>query len=135
MGEDALAVTQLAGLAGLEFHTGAPADATRIALDALDQACDLENVGLCVWLLDFIAAFAVAERPLEAVRVAGAADALRTASGGGKRVEELHIEPARTAARRTLERGELEAAWTEGRGFELERAIDEARSLRPVSIG
>ena len=76
LGADTLAVTQLAGLAGIEYHTGAPDDATRIALDALAQACDLDNVGLCVWLLDFIAAFAVEDRPAMAVRVAGAADAL-----------------------------------------------------------
>ena len=36
-GADTLAVTQLAGLAGLEFHMGAQEDALRIALDALDQ--------------------------------------------------------------------------------------------------
>ena len=40
LGADSLAVTQLAGLAGLEYHSGAPDDATRIALDALTQACD-----------------------------------------------------------------------------------------------
>jgi len=135
LGEDSLAVTQLAGLAGIEYHTGAVDDATRIALDALGQACDLDNVGLCVWLLDFIAAFAVEARPAMAVRVAGAADALRTASGGGKRVEELHIEPARAAAARVLDRTTLEQAWAEGRALSLQEAIDVARSLRPVSIG
>lgn len=132
LGDDTLAVTQLAGIAGLEFHTGASADATRIVLDALDQACDLENTGLCVWLLDFAAAFAVADQPREAVRVSAAADALRTASGGGKRVEELHIEPARSAARRYLERAELERIWADGRTLDLEAAVGAARALRPV---
>jgi tetratricopeptide (TPR) repeat protein len=131
LGDDTLAVTQLAAIAGLEFHTGATADATRIALDALDQACDLENTGLCVWLLEFAAAFAVADRPREALRVAAAADALRTASGGGKRVEELHIEPARSAARRYLDPVELERAWTDGRTLDLEAAVGAARQLRP----
>ena len=134
LGADTLAVTQLAAIAGIEYHTGAPADATRIALDALGQACDLDNVGLCVWMLDFVAAFAVEDRPAMAVRVAGAADALRTASGGGMRVEELHIEPARAAAERVLDPAELEQAWAEGRTLSLQEAIDAARSLRPVSI-
>ena len=69
-----------------------------------------------------------------AVRVAGAADALRTASGGGMRVEDLHIEPARIAAARFLERAELEQAWAEGRALSLQEAIDAARSLRPESV-
>ncbi len=133
LGADSLSVTQLAGLAGIEYHTGSPDEAARIALDALGLACDLNNVGLCVWLLDFIAAFTVEDRPAMAVRVAGAADALRTASGGGMRVEDLHIEPARTAAERLLDPGELEKAWAEGGALSLQGAIDAARALRPVS--
>ncbi|MGD8486346.1 MAG: hypothetical protein PVH07_06875, partial [Chloroflexota bacterium] len=134
LGADTLAVTQLAGLAGIEYHTGARADATRIALDALGQACDLDNVALCVWLLGFVAAFAAEERPQTAVRVAGAADALRRTAGGGMQVEDLHVEPARVAAGRKLEHAAVERAWAEGRALGLSEAIDEARSLRPVSI-
>ena len=134
LGADTLAVTQLAGLAGLEYHTGAPIDATRIALDALDQACDLENVAICVWLLDFVAAFAADVEPEAAVRVAGAADALRRASGGGMRIEDLHIDPARAAAARSLDPATLARSWSEGRTMSLEQAIDAARSLRPKSV-
>ena len=134
-GADALAVTQLAGIAGLEYHTGAPLEATRIALDALDQACALENVAYCVWLLDFVAAFAAEAEPEAAVRVAGAADALRRASGGGMHIEDLHIEPARTIAARSLDPATLQQAWSEGRAMALEGAIKLARSLRPVMAG
>ena len=130
-------VTGVRGLEGcadgrLE-HTGSPDKAARIALDALGLACDLNNVGLCVWLLDFIAAFTVEDRPAMAVRVAGAADTLRTASGGGMCVEDLYIEPARTAAERLLDPTELEKAWADGGALSLQGAIDAARSLRPVS--
>ena len=135
LGDEALAVTQLAGLAGIDFHAGAVNDARRIALDALDLACDLENVALCTWLLDFIAAFAAADAPVPAVRLAGAADALRRASGGGMRIEDLHIESAQLAAARSLSPDELDQAWAEGRAMTLESAIDVARELRPVSIG
>jgi tetratricopeptide (TPR) repeat protein len=134
-GADTLAVTQLAGIAGLEFHMGAHADALRIALDALDEACDLENVALCVWLLDFVAAFAVRSEPAAAVRIAAAAEAQRRASGGGLTVQDLHITPAREAARRSLGRMACEAAWAEGREMDLEDAVSAARSLRLVSVG
>lgn len=134
-GADTLAVTQLAGIAGLEFHMGAHADALRIALDALDEACDLENVALCVWLLDFVAAFAVRSEPAAAVRIAAAAEAQRRASGGGLTVQDLHITPAREAARRSLGRVACEAAWAEGREMDLEDAVSAARSLRLVSVG
>jgi len=134
LGEDTLAVTQLAAVACIEYQAGAPDEATRIALDCLAQACGLDNVGLCVWMLDFVAAFTVADRPAMAVRVAGAADALRTASGGGMPIEDLHIEPARAAAERLLDPAELEQAWAEGRALSLQEAIDAARSLRPESI-
>ena len=135
LGADTLAVTQLAGLAGIEHAMGAHRDAARIALDALDQACGLENVGHCVWLLDLIAAFVAPDDPAGAVRLAGAADALRRASGGGMRVEDLHIEPARSAASRALPPNEVERAWGEGRCLDLDEAMALARSFRPESIG
>jgi hypothetical protein len=69
-----------------------------------------------------------------AVRIAGAADALRTSSGGGMPIEDLHVEPARVAARRFLGAAELEQAWAEGRMLSLPEAIDAARSLRPESV-
>lgn len=129
-GDDTLAVTQLAALAGLEYHMGARDDALRIALDCLDQAWELENVALSVWLLDFVAAFAAAIDPLGAVRVAGAADAHRTASGGGMTVESLHITPARQVAERSLAPVDVERAWTAGRTLRLEEAVSAARGLR-----
>jgi non-specific serine/threonine protein kinase len=48
LGADALAVTQLAAVACIEYQAGAADEATRVALDCLGQACDLDNVGLCV---------------------------------------------------------------------------------------
>jgi predicted ATPase/DNA-binding SARP family transcriptional activator len=134
LGADAVAVTQLAAIACIEHQAGDADEATRIALDCLDQACALDNVGLCVWMLDFVAAFTVEDRPAMAVRVAGAADALRTASGGGMPIEDLHIEPARTAAAGLLEPAVLEQAWAEGRAWSLPEAIEAAHSLRSERI-
>jgi hypothetical protein len=70
-----------------------------------------------------------------AVRVAGAADALRTASGGGMPIETLHIEPARSAAERLLDPTDLEQAWAEGRSMDMEAAIAAARALAPRPRG
>mgnify|MGYP001825449457 CR=1 FL=1 len=135
LGADTLAVTQLAGLAGIAHDTGAHEAAARIALDALDQACDLDNIGHCVWLLDLTAAFVVGADPAGAVRLAGAADALRRASGGGMRVEDLHIKPARAAAAGSLSPVEIEQAWNTGRSLDLREAMELARSFRPESVG
>ena len=129
-GADTLAVTEVGGLAGIEYHTGARADAVRIGLDALDQACALGNSDLCVWMLDLVAAFVADRDPERAVMIAGAADSMRRASGGGMGLEEIHIEPARTAAARSLTEDELEHAWKQGRALDLEEAIGLARSLR-----
>jgi len=134
LGADALAVTQSAAIACIEHQAGDADEATRIALDCLDQACGLDNVGLCVWMLDFVAAFTVVDQPATAVRVAGAADALRTASGGGMPIEDLHIEPARTAAIGLLDPAELEQAWTEGRAWSLPEAIEAASALRSERV-
>jgi tetratricopeptide (TPR) repeat protein len=134
LGADAQAVTQLAAVACIEYQAGAPEEATRVALECLGQACDLDNVALCVWMLDFVAAFTVADRPALAVRVAGAADALRTSAGGGMPIEDLDIVPANVAAGPLLDPAELEQAWAEGRTWSLQEAIDAARSLRPESV-
>jgi non-specific serine/threonine protein kinase len=134
LGDEALAVTQLAGIAGMEFHTGDRTVALRIALDALALARDIENLALSVWLLDFIAAFAASDAPAAAVRIAGAADALRLAAGGGMRIEDLHIESARSAASRSLTPDELEAAWATGRTMTLDEAISAADDLHRAGI-
>ncbi len=129
LGDQALSITQLAGLAGIEFHEGDRSEAVRIALGALEDASDLHNVALVVWLLDFIAAFTAPTAPETAVRLAGAAHSLRQTAGGGVPLEPLHIEDARSAAARLLSPENLEQAWTEGRAMTLEQAVDYANQL------
>ena len=119
----------------MEFHAGDRDAAQRIALDALTQARGLDNVALCVFMLDFIAAFTVADDPVTSVQIAGAADALRDASGGGMRIADLNIESARSAAARSLPHHDLEQAWAQGRAMTLEQAMEITTVLQPVSIG
>lgn len=130
LADEALVVTQLAGIAAIEFHADDRTAALRIALEGLALAREHENVALSVWLLDFIAAFAAADAPTTAVRVAGAADALRVAAGGGMRIEDLHIESARSAASRSLSPAESEEAWAAGRAMTLDQAAAAVDELR-----
>ena len=130
LGNEPLAVTQLAGLAGIEFHLGHQSEAQRLARQALSEACRLQNVALSAWLLDFIAAFAATDSPAAAVRLAGAAEASRQLAGGGMRIEDLHIPSARETAATMLEDHELEVAWELGRTWSLDQAIIAAQELQ-----
>ncbi len=132
LGDQPLAVTQLVGLAGIAFHEGNRREALRIAVGALEEATELENVQLAVWILDFIAAFAAPSTPEAAVRLAGAASSLRHVTGGGMFLEPLDIEDARSAAARVLSPESLEQAWVEGGAMTLEQAVDHANGLEEL---
>ncbi len=135
-GNQSLANSQLVGLAGLTFHQGDPDEALRIVLEAVEEAIVSHNVHVTVWMLGFAAAFAAPDAPEAAVRLAGAADALRRESGGGIQPESLDIEDARTAAARALTAEDIERAWAQGRAMTLEQAVDQARQLaRLISDG
>ena len=133
LGDQNLAVTQLIGLAVCEFHDGNHEEALQIAVDALDEAADAQNVQLAVWMLDFFAAFAASTTPEAAVRLSGAVDSLRRVLGGGKRLEPLGIEEAPFAASGVLDPKTLGEAYDEGRVMTLEQAVDYAKDLREAS--
>ena len=129
VGNHTLATTQLVGIAICAFHAGEIQEALRIALEALDEATDQENIPIASWVLDFVAAFAVSAAPEEAVRLAGAVDSFRQEAGGGMELEPLEIEDARTVASRMLDPHELERSWTEGQTMTLEQAVAYAREI------
>jgi len=128
-GDQHLAITQLIALAICVFHEGDRREAQRIALEAVEEAADAQNVQLAVWMLDLFAAFVAPAAPGPAVRLAGAVDALREAAGGGKQLEPLDIEDARIAAARELSSETLEHAWAEGRTMNLEQAVEYAKEV------
>lgn len=134
-GDAVLANTQLVGLASLAFHQGRQTEALRTVLGAVDEATELHNSHVTVWMLDFIAAFAARSAPLSAVRLAGAVDALRREAGGGIEPGALNIEDARTVATRLLDGPEVDLAWAEGRLMTLEEALVEAHRLEHLVSG
>lgn len=129
LGDHQLAVTELIGIGICEYHNGNLDEALRIALESLDAAADLENVQVAIWLLDYIAAFSVSSSPSEAVRLAGAVDALRRGAGGGMSFDAMGVEDARTVASQTLTPDNIHEAWSKGRAMTLEEAIDYARGF------
>jgi tetratricopeptide (TPR) repeat protein len=128
-GDQALAITQLVGIAALTFHLGDQTDALRLALEAVDEAARLRNAHIAVWALDLTAAFCASVAPEAAVGLAGAVDCLREKAGGGVLLESLDIEDARSVAAPLLSPEVLGQAWDRGRTMTLEEAIVRAGEL------
>ena len=121
-----LALTQLAGLSALTCQMGDPDEALRIAMKGVDEAVELHNVHIAVWMLDLVASFTAPGAPVEAVRLAGAADSLRREAGGGLVPESVDIADARTLASEVLSSERLEEAWLEGEAMGLDQAVEQA---------
>ena len=99
-----------------------------LLMEAVEEATELQNAHVTVWTLDFVA-FAASSAPEEAVRLAGAVDALRRAAGGGILPESLGIESARSAAAQIVTADSLEQAWDHGRAMSLDEAVVLAHHL------
>lgn len=127
--DQSLSATLLLGIAIFLFHQGERNRAMTLLMDAVEEATELQNAHLTVWMLDFVAAFAASTAPEAAVRLAGAADSLRQAAGGGMLTESLDIEDAKSAATQILTMESLEQAWAQGRAMSLEEAVVQAHQL------
>jgi predicted ATPase/DNA-binding SARP family transcriptional activator len=134
-GDLTLALTQLAGLASLTFQMGDWKEALRIVVDGINEAAQLHNVHITVWMLDLVAAFSASRSPEEAVRLAGAVDSLRREAGGGVLTESLDIADARTVASGLLSAERAEGAWLEGGEMSLEQAVEQAHALAELGLG
>ncbi len=129
LGDQHLAITALPGIAACAFHEGNLSEALTVSLQAATEALEAHNTHLAVWNLDLVAAFAAAEDPEAATRLAGAADQLRHQAGGGMLVESLGLTNARDTASCGLSASKVDAAWSRGRCMSLEAAADLAREL------
>jgi tetratricopeptide (TPR) repeat protein len=79
-------------------------------------------------VLDNLAAKASAEgRHLQAVRLAGASQAIKEAAGGHAPPPFIDLPDPREAARQVLGEAAVNAAWEEGRAMTLEQALAYAR--------
>ena len=81
--DQALVLTQLAGLAALTYHLGRHAEAVEVAIQGLGEAREAHHQHVIVWMLDLIASFCAADAPVEAVMLEASAAALREKAGGG----------------------------------------------------
>jgi predicted ATPase/DNA-binding winged helix-turn-helix (wHTH) protein len=131
-GDQSLASTLLLGVAILTFHQGMRNKALGILLEAIDEAAELENVHVMVWMLDFVAALSPPAAIDTAVRLAGAVDSLRRDAGGGILPESLGIENARIAAMPLLNPEALEDSWAQGRAMTIEEAIAAAHQIKSL---
>ncbi|MEN8113965.1 MAG: BTAD domain-containing putative transcriptional regulator [Actinomycetota bacterium] len=128
-GNQTLALTHLVGLAALTFHLGDREEALRIVLDGIEEAVESQNVHTAVWMLDLVAAFVAPDAPEDAVRLAGAVDALRRQGGGGMQLDSLDIDDARSLAATELSIEQVAEEWEKGRSMTFEQAVERARLL------
>lgn len=127
--DQALVLTQLAGLAALTHHLGRQGEAVEVAIQGLEEAGEVHHQHVIVWILDLIASFCATEAPVEAVMLEASAAALRARAGGGVLPEYLEITNARSVAEGAIDSGTLDDAWRAGTEMDLEHAVALARSL------
>ena len=127
--DQAMVATQLVGLSGIALQLGHPDEAMRDLSQALKLAVEIGNEHTQIFALDSLALFAAPDRPAEAVRLAGAAGALRESHGGGWTLEPFGIENARTTAAGLIAEDEIERAWSEGSEMSLAEAVELGRGL------
>jgi hypothetical protein len=86
-----------------------------------------ERTGIAL-TLDNLAHLANAQgKPLRAIRLAGAAEAIKEAVGGEAPPEIIHLPDPWERARQLTSEGEIQAAWREGRAMTLDQAVAYAR--------
>jgi hypothetical protein len=109
-------------------ETGDPDTARSLYLQTLDNMELIrERTGIAL-ILDNLANLAnLGGLPHEAMRLAGAAEALKELVGGEAPPELIHLPDPRAQARELLSEDEIEVAWAEGRAMSLEQALSLAR--------
>jgi predicted ATPase len=128
--------TTLHHLGALALHQGDTAAARGFLRQSLDLARQLEDRGDVTWLLASFAGLAAAEgQPERAVRLAGAAAALREALDvtlwrADRRRLERWLEPAY----RSLDEPARAGAWEEGRAMSMEEAVAGALEEAPRGV-
>jgi predicted ATPase/class 3 adenylate cyclase len=97
-------------------------------LETLDALAPIGYRTAVAITLDYVAALENRlGRPVRALRLAGAAEALKEAAGGQVPPEFAALSDPRRAARPALKEEDIAAAWEEGRAMTLEEAVAYAR--------
>jgi predicted ATPase/class 3 adenylate cyclase len=98
-------------------------------IESLDVLAPLGYRTLVAIVIDHLAAEALKRgRPLRAVRLAGASDALKAAAGGQAPPEFTDLPDPREEARAAVDDEQIASAWDEGRAMTLHEAVAYARS-------
>jgi hypothetical protein len=111
--------------------------AKRVLLEVLDEFKAVGNLASTLAILDLASVIEVEHGDVErALRIIGAADAIREREGGMlSSLDILRLERPRETAARMLPADEIERLYAEGRGMSLEQAIAEARKEAPALAG
>ena len=126
-GDHVEAATKVLALAALRFQQGERNEPIGMAVQSLVELVERHNVSHVVMALDFTAALLVHQDPDAGCRLAGAAEALRAALGGGMRPESCHLTPARQVAESRLGPATAERLFAEGKSLRLDDAVRLAR--------
>ena len=129
VGDFSEAAMKRLAIASIDYRQNQRRPALVDALSALQDLDRLRNVSFSIMALDFIAAMSAEERPAEALRLSGAAGALRRRLGGGMTPEASGLESARTLAARTLPAERLDQYYSEGETMKLAEAVTYAKRL------
>lgn len=102
-------------------------EARDVAVEALTMFHEAENPsGMALMLQGLAHIETMLGRTERALRLAGAADAVREAIGGGAPPELLLAKDPRATARGQMRQEEIGRAWDEGRSMSLEEALSYA---------
>jgi tetratricopeptide (TPR) repeat protein len=98
-------------------------------IESLDVLAPLGYRTLVAIMLDSLAAVAIKRgRPLRAIRLGGASEALKEAAGGRAPAEFMDLPDPRGVVSSMLTAEQIEAAWAEGKAMSFDEAVELARS-------
>ena len=98
-------------------------------IESLDVLAPLGYRTLVAIMLDSLAAVAIKRgRPLRAIRLGGASEALKEAAGGRAPAEFMDLPDPRGVVGSMLTAEQIEDAWAEGKAMSFDEAVELARS-------
>jgi predicted ATPase/class 3 adenylate cyclase len=114
----------LGAIAQLYIQAGRLQEARSVSLEALELFHEADNQSGISYVLEALGELESRLGRFErALRLAGAADAIREVIGGGAPPELMQVEDPRKRAKERMSEGEIERAWAEGRAMSLDDAL------------
>jgi tetratricopeptide (TPR) repeat protein len=114
---------------------GRSEEAVAVGGETLEAMVHSDDVSGVIMAVDFLAAVTAARSPGPAVRLAAAADRLRSELGGGLSADSVGLEPVRSVVAASMDAADIDAAWAEGRQMTLEEAVALGREVATAGVG